>query len=116
MLRRGAARLGLDELRPIARVGGQPLREPPYRLLVLAVDEAVDRSFEIPPWRLRQVVALLEVEERPPSPGRWCIDRNAATAPPLSRLLLDGDREGLWLAEGNHPIQDVAGDDHLGFL
>ncbi len=60
---------------------------------------------------MRERLCVLNIRLR-----RWCIDRNAATAPPLSRLLLDGDREGLWPAKANHPIQDIAGHQRLSFL
>src|SRR5438093_8487876 len=42
----------------------EPIGEPLHRLLVLAVDEAVDRALEPAPRRAREVVALLEVQAR----------------------------------------------------
>ena len=48
--------------------------------------------------------------------GRWCIDRGDVLDPPFSRFPLVGDGEGCWLAEGDHPVEDVAGDDCLGLL
>jgi hypothetical protein len=42
--------------------------------------------------------------------GRWCIDWDEASDPLLPRFPLVGDGEGFWPADGDHPIQNVAGD------
>ena len=58
-------RFALHEVGTVLGVRGEPLAGTPHALFVLLVDEPVDRPFEPLPRRLREVVALLEVEARP---------------------------------------------------
>src|SRR5262249_29968064 len=75
-------RFGFHEVGTVLGVRAQPLRRPPHALLVLLVDEPVDRALEPLPRRLREVVALLEVE-----PGAVRAER---LQPDLARLVVAG--------------------------
>src|SRR5207248_9994272 len=58
-------RFVLHEVGTVLGARGEPLAGAPHALLVLLVDEPVDRPLEPLPRRFREVIALLEVEARP---------------------------------------------------